>query len=129
MKTKLYNSNGKIILGQQLADQYDGTFIIRNPVIVFSLFGRVYFRSYSLYSTLTVDKCKSENVSAELHNVYSRFILLEYMLNDLPRKEFICLMKWSYCSRILLPFLALANLMSGKVLKDVKLEIKGFRSI
>lgn len=127
MKTRIYNSNGKIILGQQLADQYDGTFIIRNPVIVFSLFGRIYFRSYSLYSTLTVDKCKSEKVSAELHNVYSRFILLEYMLNDLPRKEFIYLMKWSYCSRLLLPFLALANLMSGKVLKDVKCEIKRFK--
>jgi len=125
--TRIYNSNGKIIIGEQLGHNYNGTITIRNPVSVFSILGRTYLRSYCLYSTITIENCKNDKVSSELHDVYSRFILMEYILDDLPRKEFIYFMKWNFCSRLLLPFLALAKLLSGDRLKEVKKEIKRFR--
>jgi hypothetical protein len=124
----LYKYGRKTILGNQLSDNYDGTYTIRNPVEIISVFGRLYLKSLSLYNTITIVKLGRKDISDQLKNVYSRFILLEYIILDLPKKDFIYLMKFNYFSRLMFPFIPLANLMSGEQKKSVQREIVTFSS-
>lgn len=125
----IYKYGQKTILGCQPIENYDGTFTIRNPIEITSFLGRIYLRSFSLYNCITIPYCSREKVSEVLNEVYSRFILIEYIVHELPGKEFLSLMRFNYFSRLLFPFIALANLMSGDKKKSVKEEIVSFNRI
>lgn len=125
----IYKYGKKTIIGSQVIDNYDGTFTIRNPIEVISILGRVYFKSFSLYNCITIPYCSREKVSEVLNEVYSRFILIECVVHELPGKEFLSSMKFNYFSRLLFPFIGLANLMSGDKKKSVQEEIVSFNRI